>query len=176
MSASTSPESPQESAPAPTEQFVPQELTPVPEGSILVGHDGSADAQRALVQAIDLADKLEAPLVIVRMWTVHTAPAGTLVENGFVSSFAEVSGRVRNLLIEETKALAHRHPSVTIDYRALHGQAAETLVALSPPARMLVVGSRGRGGFPKLLLGSVSEQCVRHASCPVLVVRPIRSR
>ena len=176
MSESMSPEFAAGTASADPQSPPVPELTPLPAGSILVGHDGSSDAQRALAQAFELADKLTAPLVIVRLWTVHTAPAGTLVDHGFVSSFPEVSARVRDLLVTETRALALRHPSVTVDYRAMHGQAAQTLIALSPEARMLVVGSRGRGGFPKLLLGSVSEQCVRHAGCPVLVVRSTRTR
>jgi nucleotide-binding universal stress UspA family protein len=53
----------------------------------------------------------------------------------------------------------------------LEGEAAEMLVARSEQADLLVVGSRGRGGFRGLLLGSVSQYCVTHAHCPVLVVR-----
>ncbi|WP_370545048.1 universal stress protein [Herbiconiux sp. VKM Ac-1786] len=57
-----------------------------------------------------------------------------------------------------------------IEYRAVLGQPAETLLGIARKARMLVVGSRGRGGFTALMLGSVSEQCVHLATCPVLVV------
>lgn len=148
------------------------EIEPIASGSIVVGHDGSVDAQRSLEQAFELADKLGAPLCVVRTWSIDTAPHGTLVDFGIVSSFAQVSEKVRGLLEAESKAAAETHPSVQVSYRAAFGHPAEILLALSRDARMLVVGSRGLGGFRSLLLGSVSEQCVRHAECPVLIVRP----
>ena len=54
----------------------------------------------------------------------------------------------------------------------MRGRAADTLIAESSNAAMLVVGSRGRGGFRGLLLGSVSQQIAQHGSCPVVIVRP----
>ena len=148
------------------------ELEPIPSGSIVVGHDGSVDAQRSLEQAFELAEKLDAPLCVVRTWSIDTTPHGTLVDFGIVASFAQVSEKVCVLLESESKTAAEKHPSVAVSYRAAFGHAAEILLGLSTDARMLVVGSRGLGGFRSLLLGSVSEQCVRHAGCPVLVVRP----
>lgn len=145
---------------------------PVPAGSIVVGHDGSPDARRSLDVAFELAEKFAAPLVIVRTWSIDTAPHGVLVHDGYVASFDEVSAKVTELLVGEAKAAAERHPEVEVHYRGVLGRPAEVLLALSNEARMLVVGSRGLGGFKTLLLGSVSEQCVRHAACPVLVVRP----
>jgi hypothetical protein len=52
------------------------------------------------------------------------------------------------------------------------GQAADVLLAEARKADLLVVGSRGLGGFRALLLGSVSQQCARHAACPVMIVPP----
>jgi len=147
-------------------------LQPVAAGSIVVGHDGSPDARRSFDIAIELAEKFAAPLVVVRTWSIDTAPQGVLVHDGCVASFDEVSAKVAEMLVEETRTAAERHPAVEVHYRGVLGRPVEVLLTLSSEARMLVVGSRGLGGFKTLMLGSVSEQCVRHASCPVLVVRP----
>ncbi|MBC7724304.1 MAG: universal stress protein [Burkholderiaceae bacterium] len=151
-------------------------VEPVPVGSIVVGHDGSADGRRSLAAAFELAEKFVAPLVVVRTWGVDSVPAGTLVDHGIVSSFAEITAKVLHELQQETSALVASHPGVEVIFRVVQAQAAATLLTLSADARVLVVGSRGLGGFASLLLGSVSEQCVRHASCPVLVVRPSKTR
>jgi nucleotide-binding universal stress UspA family protein len=143
--------------------------------SIVVGHDGSTSAAEALELAVELAEALKAPLVVVRSWSIDTAPKAPEEEFGYVSSFAEISVVVNAELRDDTRAEAEAHPSVTFDYRVELGQPAEVLIRIAARARMLVVGSRGRGGFRSLLLGSVSEQCVHHALCPVLVVRPRRA-
>lgn len=144
---------------------------------IVVGHDGSAGAERALAEALDIADGLGASVEVVRTWTIDTAPPGTLFAEGFVAPVAEVDAAVRARLEKDVAALAAAHPSVPVSCRAALGHASEVLLAAAETARMLVVGSRGRGGFTTLLLGSVSDQCVRHAQCPILVVpAPIRSR
>jgi nucleotide-binding universal stress UspA family protein len=63
---------------------------------------------------------------------------------------------------------------VEIECRAVEGSPTAALVAASRGAEMLVLGSRGYGGFHGLLLGSVGQQCVQHAVCPVVIVRPAR--
>lgn len=145
---------------------------PVPAGSIVVGHDGSDYADRALTEALELAVQLTAPVVVVRTWTIDTAPRPADWEFGYVSSFAQYAAAVRDNLVRDIEAQVNKFSDVTVDYRVVHSGAAKGLIELSHSARMLVVGSRGHGGFAGMLLGSVSDQCVRHASCPVLVVRP----
>jgi len=137
----------------------------------VVGHDGSTDADYALTTALGLADQLHAPVVIVRAWSIDTAPKPANWEFGYVSSFAEYSEAVRAAVIEDTAASVHAFPGVSVDYRAVHSGAAKSLIEASREARMLVVGSRGRGNLAGLLLGSVSDQCARLAVCPVLVTR-----
>jgi nucleotide-binding universal stress UspA family protein len=144
----------------------------IPAESIVVGNDGSVGSTKSLEVALTLAQSLNAPIVIVRCWSIDTAPHGALFDRGFVASFEEITAAVREQLITETSAVVAKHPSVPVRHLAVLGQPAETLLRLSAGRRMLVLGSRGLGGFASLLLGSVSEQCVHHASCPVLVVRP----
>ncbi|VXC13032.1 Universal stress protein UspA (fragment) [Aeromicrobium sp. 9AM] len=66
------------------------------------------------------------------------------------------------------------YPDVTITATVVHGSPAQKIIEASGKADLVVVGSRGDGGFSGLLLGSVSEQVVRHAKCPVLVDKPAR--
>ena len=66
-----------------------------------------------------------------------------------------------------------REPSVDVETRLVEGHPGAVLVDVSRDARLLVVGSRGRGGFKDLLMGSVSTSCVHHAQCPVVVVPPV---
>ncbi|KGJ79428.1 hypothetical protein GY21_05305 [Cryobacterium roopkundense] len=144
----------------------------VPAGSIVVGHDGSDCSDRALTEALELAVQLHTPVVVVRTWTIDTAPRPADWQFGYVSSFAEYAASVEASLRKDVSALAAKFSDVSVDYRVVHSGAAKGLIEISRPARMLVVGSRGHGGFTGMLLGSVSDQCVRHATCPVLVVRP----
>jgi nucleotide-binding universal stress UspA family protein len=146
--------------------------TPGPAAGIVVGHDGSADADHALTVALDLAAGLSAPVTIVRAWSIDTAPRPANWEFGYVSSYSDYADAVTQRLRKDAGAAVAAHPGLTVDYRAALGGPAKTLVEVSKGSRMLVVGSRGRGGLAGMLLGSVSEQCVRHADCPVLVVPP----
>jgi nucleotide-binding universal stress UspA family protein len=70
--------------------------------------------------------------------------------------------------VEEARAEA---PDVEMETQAAEGQAANVLLDISRGADLLVVGSRGLGGFHELLLGSVSQQCAHHSTCPVVIVR-----
>lgn len=145
---------------------------PGPRMGIVVGHDGSVHADRALEVTLELADGLAAPVTIVRAWTIDTAPRPANWEFGYVSSYSDYAAAVREKLRNDTRALVARHPHLTVECRVALGGPAKTLIEVSKGSRMLVVGSRGRGGLAGMLLGSVSEQCVRHADCPVLVVPP----
>lgn len=139
-------------------------------GNIVVGHDGSKDSDHALEVAFEFADKLGVDIVVVRSWSIDTAPHGALYNDGYVSSFDEVTEKVGAMLVADTAGLSARHPGVTLHHRAALAQPAQLLAELSTTALMLVVGPRGLGGFAGLLLGSVSSQCVQLATCPVLVV------
>lgn len=142
-----------------------------PTGSVVVGHDGSRGADTALAEGLALAEALGLPVVVVRVWTLATAPRPRDARFGYVSSFEEYAEAVREALIGDARTLDEAYPRVPVEYRVFHGGAAKALVEVSREARMLVVGARGLGGLAGMLLGSVSEQCVRHATCAVLVTK-----
>lgn len=139
---------------------------------ILVGVDGSGHSQRALEWAMKEAGLRHAPLTVL---TVHQAVAGYY---GGVSTYTDDPARteqVREAAQAETdKALASladpRPTSVTVT--AVHGFPVEELIKAGADADIIVLGSRGAGGFTRLMMGSVSGQVAQHAPCPVLIVPP----
>jgi nucleotide-binding universal stress UspA family protein len=141
--------------------------------TIVVGHDGSLEATAALAEALDLARVLGVRLGVVRAWSLVTAPRPPDWEFGYVPAFDEYAEAVQRALVDDVRSTLEEFPEVQAECRAVHAGAAtaKTLVDLSEDARMLVVGARGLGGLSGMLLGSVSEQCVRHAACSVLVAR-----
>jgi nucleotide-binding universal stress UspA family protein len=147
------------------------DVRPAPDNSIVVGHDRSAGARDALEVALQLAADLGTPLVVVRAWSIITAPRPATWRFGTVSTLDELGAAVRDQMVTDTSSQVSRFPEVSVGYDCYHAAPAKTLIAASAHARMLVVGPRGLGGFQQLVLGSVSEQCVRHAHCPVLVIR-----
>lgn len=149
---------------------------PSSQRSVVVGHDGSADADVALTTALELAGQLGAPLVVARAWTITSAPRPANWKFGYVSTSDELAQAVYDELVADTKDAVERFGNVTVSYQTKQGSAAGTLIELSRAARIVVVGSRGLGGFAEMVLGSVSDQVVRHAHCSVLVTKGQRPR
>jgi len=147
------------------------DIEPAPATSLVVGHDRSAGADAALELALQLASELKAPAVILRAWSMVTAPRPANWAFGYVPSEDELAEAVHDELVADTRARTARFPDVDLAFRVDHRGPARALIGASREARMLVVGSRGLGGFGELVLGSVSDQCVRYAACPVLVAR-----
>ena len=137
---------------------------------IIVGIDGSDHSQRALEWAVQEAAIRAVPLTVI---AVYRAVAGLWGGPMLYPQDSELSAQARKDAEEATeKAIANaggvRPASVTV--REICGIPAEELVHASKDADMVVVGSRGTGGFARLLLGSVSSQVVHHAHCPVVIV------
>lgn len=136
---------------------------------IAVGVDGSEHSQRSLEWAMREAAIRKMPLTVI---TVHPVAAGFF--GGPVVLAADEPAReqarqgAQEAADKAAAASGDNPPSVTI--RAISGFPAEELIEASRDADMLVVGSRGLGGFAQLLLGSVSSQVVHHAHCPVVVI------
>ena len=137
--------------------------------TIVVGVDGSEGAVHALEFALEEARIRKADVKAVAAWHVP----GTAYETGWapvsvdVSDYEKIAQAGLDKSFEEAGA-AESGVSVTPILR--EGQAANVLVAEARGADLLVVGSRGLGGFKGLLLGSVGQQCAHHASCPVTIV------
>jgi nucleotide-binding universal stress UspA family protein len=139
---------------------------------IIVGVDGSGHSQRALAWAMREAAIRNVPLTVL---TVHEAVRGYY---GAMAVYADDPARTEDLRAlaqaETDKVLAGldepRPESVTV--KAVHGFVVEELINAARDADMLVVGSRGAGGFTRLMIGSVAGQVAQHAHCPVLIVPP----
>jgi nucleotide-binding universal stress UspA family protein len=141
------------------------------DGGVVVGVDGSAPAHAALRRAAEEAAAHRVDLHVVRAWTVTSAPHPPSWSRGYVPSYEEFEAAVRDELTRDVQAVLGSQPPPRVHLHPVHGPAAKRLIEASESAGMVVVGSRGRGGFTGLVLGSTSEQVVRHAKCPVLVVR-----
>jgi nucleotide-binding universal stress UspA family protein len=139
---------------------------------IIVGVDGSGHSQRALEWAMKEAAIRHAPLTVL---TVHEALRGYY---GGATVYADDPARTEEARVaaqaETDKVLAGlgepRPESVTV--KAVHGLPADALINAGKDADMLVLGSRGAGGFSRLMMGSVAGQVAQHAYCPVLLVPP----
>jgi nucleotide-binding universal stress UspA family protein len=142
-------------------------------GGVVVGHDGSARGDRALLWGLEDAARRGTALHAVRAWTLASAAHETGVPFGSVPSFEECERSVRSALAASVAAGLAATPAaggVTVHQHAVHGPAAAALIDASRTADVVVVGDRGHGGFAGLILGSVADQVLRHAACPVVVV------
>lgn len=138
---------------------------------IVVGNDGSDFARLAVHRALWLGRQLKAPVRIVRAWSISTAPRPASWSPGYVPPADDFEAAARERLERDVAAAVAEFPDVEVTLETPHGPAGRELLKASQGARILVVGTRGAGGFKGLLMGSVSDQVVEHATCDVLVVR-----
>ena len=140
---------------------------------IVVGVDQSEGARAALRFALEEAKLRRATLRVVHAWQY-----GYIGATGVEGAYPALGGDIKELRAGAETALAEtlresipEADTVEIERRVVEGRPAAVLVDESRGADLLVVGSRGHGGFTGLLLGSVSQQCAHHAECPVAIVR-----
>ena len=145
---------------------VPRELHEVT-GRIVVGVDGSKHSDVALEWAIDEADRHGADLIVLHAWEYPYR----MTSEGFAPGpdLAQVDAAI---VIDAAVEQARERMTGGVHRRLVEGGATQSLLAAAEAAGMLVVGSRGRGGFRSMLLGSVAHAVAAHAHCPVVVVRP----
>jgi nucleotide-binding universal stress UspA family protein len=140
--------------------------------AIVVGVDGSNGSSEALRWAIAEARRRSVPLRAVHAWSYSPPLVPSLV--GYPYS-AESFGNAIDDRWQAEQRLERVASEVGEDDEVervlIEGSAAQVLIDAVGEADVLVVGSRGHGGFTNLLLGSVSQQCAQHAPCPVVIVR-----
>jgi nucleotide-binding universal stress UspA family protein len=141
-------------------------------GTIVVGVDGSDGGAAALEFAASEAGLRKAKLRIISAWEIPVAAYG----GGFAPALDPTTLDAFRLraeqLAEEARDKAKTlEPSIEVQALAVGGHPADALLEQGAGAQLIVVGRRGLGGFKSLLLGSVSQQVVHHAACPVVVVQ-----
>ena len=141
---------------------------------VVVGVDRSDGALQALRFACREARLRGATLRIVHTWELSAGVvAGAPFVIGPLPDLQQGLEQEANTVIEDLlQEVGAEAEGLAIEQQVVMGGAARVLLDEAKGADLLVVGSRGRGGFKGLLLGSVSQQCVHHAPCPVAVVHP----
>jgi nucleotide-binding universal stress UspA family protein len=144
-------------------------------GSIVVAVDGSSHADLSLAWAAEEARLAHRPLSIVYVERpVGSQERGWLAQAGI--PLTQVTGEIRrdseSLLERAAKTAALMAPTTTVGTHLRVGDPRQVLLDLADQATLIVMGSRGRGPVSSLLLGSVSLAVSRHATCPVVVMRP----
>src|SRR4051794_27609223 len=138
---------------------------------IIVGVDGSKESGKALDYACATAARSGAEVVAVTTWTEPSMaldpPFGS-VPWGASSPMAEATSKLVDPLVADVQ---DRYPDVKIHRQVGPGNASQALIEASKHGDLVVVGSRGHGGFEGMLLGSVSQHVVAHSACAVTVVR-----
>ena len=149
-------------------------------GRIVVGVDGSEGSRQALRWAVEETRLRGASLEVIHAYEHHLSWLGYGAEESMSAAAVEAMHQDMETAAREAarraQALVDRMveglegPEVTAT-AVESSHPAQALVAHSKGADLLVVGSRGRGGFKSLMLGSVSQQCAHHAECPVVIIR-----
>ena len=137
---------------------------------VLVGVDGSPESGAALEYAVAEANRRGARLRVVSTYFPEYSVHGRTQPLTASETAIEVDVEAQTRRMVEEALAGDAAPSVEIVVAA--GPPANVLIDSSGEVDVLVLGHRGRGGFASMLLGSVSLQCVLHAHCPVIVVRP----
>jgi len=138
---------------------------------IIVGVDGSGHSRKALERAITEAVAHHAPLTVLAVHQAVDDVYGLPSHYPDDAALTEKTQEAAQAEIEQVLAASATRPeSVTV--KAVHGFPVAELVEASKDAEMIVLGSRGVGGFTRLMLGSTAGQVVQHAHCPVVIVPP----
>jgi len=139
---------------------------------ITVGIDGSEHSVKALEWAIKEAAIQHSPVTVL---AVHLVPKSGWTGNPItlpadIADVEKARQAAEELVVKVTSQLGDAQPA-SVKVSAVNGFPAQELIEASRDADLVVIGSRGSGGFARLMMGSVSSQVVHHAHCPVVVIR-----
>lgn len=141
---------------------------------VVVGVDESEGSARAVAEAFDIAHGLHAPLTVAHMWEIDKAVGmGDLGGQGNMdwALLELLQTQQRQRMDELVAPYAGKYPNAHINKVFEDASPAKGLAELSQEAQLVIVGTHGRGRLANALLGSVSQNLIHHAECPVLVVR-----
>jgi nucleotide-binding universal stress UspA family protein len=141
---------------------------------IVVGVDGSPSSVEALRWATRQAALTDATVEAVIAWHFPLALGGYAWPPAGVLETTDFAGLAGKILAEAIASAADASDQERITQVVTEGSAAQVLIEQADGADLLVVGSRGHGGFTEALLGSVSQHCVHHSRCPVVIIRGTR--
>jgi nucleotide-binding universal stress UspA family protein len=142
------------------------------ERRIVVGVDGSVSSKAALGWAIRQAKLTGAVVDAVIAWHYP----GTYGYSAYVADYTDYAELAAKVAVETIAEVSGPAGPAEVRPKVVEGNPAAVLLAASEGADLLVVGSRGHGGFVEALLGSVSQHCVHHAACPVVILRGAAGR
>lgn len=154
-----------------TSEVIQVQNDPLAAGRIVVGVDGSHQAEKAIDWALKESRLHGDDVILVHAWhypaLALTGYAGTTLP---VVGAEDIKKLAEEFLATLTEGVMGRAPGVHVDARLVEGHPAAVLVEASESARLLVVGTRGLGGFKGMLMGSVSTACAHHTRCPLVIV------
>lgn len=155
---------------APCPVVVVREQSNPEENRVVVGVDGSSGCEPALEFAFDYADSYGVPLTAIHV--LQTLSPGPPYASRYVSDrFATEISHAEPIITEALARHVEEHPHVAMSREIVAGSVGRVLADASEQAALLVVGSRGRGAFTSLLLGSVGHAVLHNARCPVVIAR-----
>ncbi len=144
--------------------------TPAPDAPVVVGVDGSAVSMTAIAYAYEQASSRGVGLTVVHAWWLEYVE-DTAASAIWTVDWQQFAEEERTLVSESLAGWQEKFPDVAVRRLSVRGLPVDTLVRQSENACLVVVGTRGRGGFKGLLLGSVSQGVMHRAHCPVALVR-----
>jgi nucleotide-binding universal stress UspA family protein len=140
-------------------------------GPVVVGVDGSRAGETAVELAFEEASMRGAELVAVHTWTEFVSDVNYAYARQFMIDWQRIEEHECELLAEGLAGWQQKYPDVQVRRIVVRDRPVRQLLEQAERAQLLVVGSRGHGGFTGMLLGSTSQALIYHAPCPLLVAR-----